>query len=199
MSHPVTHPITGQGGLFGAVAGLHHREPPFHFARVREWHLNTSRLRQGFPRHVSRFQLRTKPAESSADLFGDRSMRMLVRQGRAEPESGGREEPGGSDRPSGGGRRPSGIASCSPLSYGGASKELARMSIERTAAGLQMVIPGCEQRSLPKSTTRSDDHGQGLLNFYRSPTLREKLAGRVCAPLRPRRGQQPPPRDGLFV
>ena len=47
--------------------------------------------------------------------------------------------------------------------------------IERTAAGFQTVLPGCERRTLPKSTTRSDDVGQGLLEFYRPPTLRETL------------------------
>ena len=35
--------------------------------------------------------------------------------------------------------------------------------IERTSAGFQAVIPGCERRTLPKSTTPSDDTGQGLL------------------------------------
>ena len=49
-------------------------------------------------------------------------------------------------------------------------------NIERTTAGFQTVIPGCERRTLPKSTTSSDDAGQGLLDFYRPPTLREKLA-----------------------
>ena len=58
--------------------------------------------------------------------------------------------------------------------------------IERTAAGFQTVIPGCERRTLPKSTTRSDDAGQGLLEFYRPPTLRETLATRTSAPLQPR-------------
>ena len=72
------------------------------------------------------------------------------------------------------------------------------MSVERTAAGLQMVIPGCEWRSLPKSMTRSDERGQGLLTFYKPPTLSEEIASRVNAPLHPRRGQKPPPKDGLF-
>ena len=58
--------------------------------------------------------------------------------------------------------------------------------IERTAAGFQTVLPGCERRTLPKSTTRSDDVGQGLLEFYRPPTLREKLAIRANAPLQPK-------------
>ncbi|MGA7598600.1 MAG: hypothetical protein WCB23_12235, partial [Pseudolabrys sp.] len=61
--------------------------------------------------------------------------------------------------------------------------------IERTAAGLQAVIPGCERRTLPKSTTSSDDTGQGLLEFYRPPTMREKLTALVDAPLQPRRRQ----------
>ncbi len=60
-------------------------------------------------------------------------------------------------------------------------------NIERTTAGFQTVIPGCERRTLPKSTTSSDDAGQGLLDFYRPPTLREKLAARANAPLQPRR------------
>ena len=34
--------------------------------------------------------------------------------------------------------------------------------LERTSAGLQMVIPGCERRTLPKSTSRVDGAGQGL-------------------------------------
>ena len=61
--------------------------------------------------------------------------------------------------------------------------------IERTAAGLQTFIPGCERRTLPKSTTSSDDTGQGLLDFYRPPTLREKLDVLVAAPMQPRRRQ----------
>ena len=59
--------------------------------------------------------------------------------------------------------------------------------IERTAAGLQTVMPGCEKRTLPKSSTASDAAGQGLLEFYRPPTLREKLAARASAPLQPKR------------
>jgi hypothetical protein len=50
------------------------------------------------------------------------------------------------------------------------------MSVERTSAGLQIVIPGCERRTLPKSTTRVDEIGQGLLGFYKPPSLHEKLA-----------------------
>ena len=70
--------------------------------------------------------------------------------------------------------------------------------IERTSAGFQTVIPGCERRTLPKSTTRADDTGQGLLHFYRPPSLHEKLASRADAPLRPSRGQKTLPRSGLF-
>ena len=59
--------------------------------------------------------------------------------------------------------------------------------IERTSAGFQAVIPGCERRTLPKSTTASDDTGQGLLGFYRPPTMREKLVTLAAAPLRSKR------------
>jgi hypothetical protein len=59
--------------------------------------------------------------------------------------------------------------------------------IERTPAGIETVIPGCERRTLPKSTTASDDTGQGLLGFFSPPTLREKLATRAGAPLHPKR------------
>jgi len=62
--------------------------------------------------------------------------------------------------------------------------------IERTSAGFQAIIPGCEKRTLPKSTTASDNTGQGLLEFYRPPTLREMLATRSIAPLQPRRPQR---------
>jgi hypothetical protein len=70
--------------------------------------------------------------------------------------------------------------------------------VERTSAGLQMVIPGCERRTLPKSTTRVDDNGQGLLHFYRAPSSREELAKRADAPLLPKRGQKALPESGLF-
>ena len=70
--------------------------------------------------------------------------------------------------------------------------------LERTPAGLQMVIPGCERRTLPRSTTRVDDIGQGLLSFYRQPTLQERLANRANAPLRPSKAQKALPRSGLF-
>ena len=70
--------------------------------------------------------------------------------------------------------------------------------LERTQAGLQMVIPGCERRTLPRSTTRVDGSGQGLLSFYGSPGLRETLARRADAPLRASKGQNPLPKSGLF-
>ena len=60
------------------------------------------------------------------------------------------------------------------------------VDIERKTTGFQSVIPGCERRILPKSTTSSDDTGQGLLDFYRSPTLHEKLAALADAPLQAR-------------
>jgi hypothetical protein len=69
---------------------------------------------------------------------------------------------------------------------------------ERTSAGLQTIIPGCERRTLPKSTTPVDDSGQGLLHFYKPATLREKLETRADAPLRPTKGQRALPKTGLF-
>lgn len=69
---------------------------------------------------------------------------------------------------------------------------------ERTSAGLQIVIPGCERQTLPRSTTRADESGQGLLHFYSPPSLPEQLARRADAPMVPRRGQKPLPMSGLF-
>ncbi len=70
--------------------------------------------------------------------------------------------------------------------------------LERTPAGLQMVIPGCERRTLPRSTTRVDQIGQGLLGFYKPPSLRERLESRADAPLPPSKGQKALPKSGLF-
>jgi hypothetical protein len=71
-------------------------------------------------------------------------------------------------------------------------------TVERTSTGLQTVIPGCERRTLPKSVSLADDRGQGLLQFYRPPSLQETLAQRAGAPMRPNRGQKTPPQGGLF-
>ena len=70
--------------------------------------------------------------------------------------------------------------------------------VECTPAGLQMIIPGCERRTLPRSITRVDEADQGLLGFYKPPSLREQLAVRADAPLRPRKGQRALPASGLF-
>jgi hypothetical protein len=70
--------------------------------------------------------------------------------------------------------------------------------VERTGAGLQMVIPGCERRTLPRSTTRVDAAGQGLLGFFKPPSVRERLETRADAPLRPSKGQKALPKSGLF-
>jgi hypothetical protein len=43
-----------------------------------------------------------------------------------------------------------------------------------------------------------DESGQGLLHFYKPPTLREKLESRAEAPLQPTRGQKALPKSGLF-
>jgi hypothetical protein len=60
-------------------------------------------------------------------------------------------------------------------------------NIDRTPAGMQMVLPGCEQRTLPKSTTRSDGEGQGLLQFFKATTVKEKLDLLANAPLKAKR------------
>ena len=70
--------------------------------------------------------------------------------------------------------------------------------VERTLAGMRMVVPGCERPTLLRSTTRVDDAGQGLLGFYKPPTLSEQLALHVEAPLRPSKGQKALPKSGLF-
>jgi hypothetical protein len=70
--------------------------------------------------------------------------------------------------------------------------------VERTSAGLQIVIPGCDRRTLPKSTTRVDDIGQGLLGFYKPPSLRERLETRADTPLQPSKGQKAFPERPLF-
>ena len=69
---------------------------------------------------------------------------------------------------------------------------------ERSNAGLQMIIPGCERRTLPKSSSTANWFGQGLLGFYAEPTLPEKLARRANAPLTAKRGQKALPSTGLF-
>lgn len=72
------------------------------------------------------------------------------------------------------------------------------VQIERSNAGLQMVIPGCERRTLPKSSSGADWFGQGLLGFYVEPTLRENLDLRANSPLTAKKGQRALPRTGLF-
>jgi hypothetical protein len=62
-------------------------------------------------------------------------------------------------------------------------REYEMANVERTGAGFQMIIPGCEPRTLRKSATRSDDSGQGLLQFFEAPTLKEKLELLAQAPL----------------
>ena len=55
--------------------------------------------------------------------------------------------------------------------------------VEHTPAGFQMILPGCSGRTLPRSKTRSDEMGQGLLQFFASPTAKEKLEVLAAAPL----------------
>jgi hypothetical protein len=70
--------------------------------------------------------------------------------------------------------------------------------IERSSAGLQMIIPECEWRTLPKSSSSANWFGQGLLGFYAEPTLQEVIAQHANAPLAARRGQMVPSRTDLF-
>src|SRR5215468_6739855 len=84
--------------------------------------------------------------------------------------------------------RPHKICAERCATLGGINLEHHMSDVERTPAGLQMIIPGCERRTLPRSTTRVDDAGQGLLGFCRAPSMREQLATRAAAPLRPSKG-----------
>jgi hypothetical protein len=77
----------------------------------------------------------------------------------------------------------------------GIAKRRKMSKVERTSARLQIIIPGCERRTLPKSTTPVDESGQGLLHFYRPPTLRESLDARAFASTK---GQKALPKSGLF-
>jgi hypothetical protein len=72
---------------------------------------------------------------------------------------------------------------------------LSMSDLERTPAGLQMVISGCE-RFAEVGNPRLI--GQGLLSFYRSPTLREQFARRANAPLLPSKAHKALPRSSLF-
>jgi hypothetical protein len=52
---------------------------------------------------------------------------------------------------------------------------------------------------LPKSTAHVDDiHRQGLLGFYKPPSLREQPEADAEAPLRSRKEPKAVPKDGLF-
>ena len=70
--------------------------------------------------------------------------------------------------------------------------------LERTAVGWQHVIDGCEKLTLPRSTTLVDHHGQGLLGFYRPPTISDNMQHKLALPLRGKRAQRPLPVSGLF-
>ena len=70
--------------------------------------------------------------------------------------------------------------------------------LERTAAGWQLLISGCDKRTLPRSTTPVDDHDQGLLGYYQPPSVSEVMQIKLAAPLRGRRAQRTLPVSGLF-
>jgi hypothetical protein len=64
------------------------------------------------------------------------------------------------------------------------------VQIERSTAGVQLVIPGCERRTLPKSSSSANWFGQGLLGFYAEPTHQETLAVRINAPMSAKKSQK---------
>lgn len=70
--------------------------------------------------------------------------------------------------------------------------------LERTEAGWQHLIAGCDKHTLPRSTTPVDDHGQGLLSYYQPPTISELMQHKLALPLRGKRAQWPLPVNGLF-
>jgi hypothetical protein len=70
--------------------------------------------------------------------------------------------------------------------------------LERTAVGWQLLIAGCEKRTLPRSTTPVDDHGQGLLGYYKPPSDSEVMQHKLAAPLHGKRAQRPLHVSGLF-
>jgi hypothetical protein len=71
--------------------------------------------------------------------------------------------------------------------------------LERTNAGWQLLIGGCEKRTIPRSTTPVDDHGQGLLGYFSPPSDLEILQHKLAALLRGKRAQRPLPISGLFA
>jgi hypothetical protein len=71
--------------------------------------------------------------------------------------------------------------------------------LERTAAGWQLLIEGCDKRTLPRLTTPVDDFGQGLLGYYKPPTVSELMQHKLAAPSRGRLPQRPLPVSGLFA
>jgi len=76
--------------------------------------------------------------------------------------------------------------------------EKAMADLERTAAGWQLFISGCDKRTLPRSTTMADERGQGLLGYYQPPSVSEVMQIKLAAPLRSKRVQRPLPINGLF-
>jgi hypothetical protein len=78
------------------------------------------------------------------------------------------------------------------------TRRLTVVLIERSNAGLQIVIPGFERRTLPNSSSSANWFGQDLLGFYVEPTLRESLDLRANSPLTAKKGQKALLMTGLF-
>ena len=71
-------------------------------------------------------------------------------------------------------------------------------AIDKTDQGDQLVLPSAERRTLPGSVHSVEADGQLLIAGEAPVSDAERAQAAVDAPLRPRRGQKPPPRTGLF-
>ena len=71
-------------------------------------------------------------------------------------------------------------------------------AIDRTDQGDQLVLPSAERRTLPGSVHSVEADGQLIIAGEAPVSDAERAQAAVDAPLRPRRGQKPPPRNGLF-
>ena len=72
--------------------------------------------------------------------------------------------------------------------------------VEKTRAGWQFVIPGCEAAagSRPDAPEYSQDGRQFVMPGAEKLSDRDLLQRAADAPIRPRRGQRPLPASGLF-
>jgi hypothetical protein len=71
-------------------------------------------------------------------------------------------------------------------------------AIDKTDQGDQLVLPSAERRTLPGSVHSVEADGQLIIAGEGPVSDAERAQAAVDAPLRPRRRQKPPPRNGLF-